>query len=50
MSFFHRAPLEEMLQRAGVGGINRGAPVPEGPPLNAPGPSGDKGFTFTPLH
>ncbi|CAF1140112.1 unnamed protein product [Adineta steineri] len=53
-----KAPLEEMLQRANVGGINRGPPVPEGPPLNAPGPglgpgpgpSGDRGFNFTPLH
>ncbi|CAF1462604.1 unnamed protein product [Rotaria magnacalcarata] len=44
-----KAPLEEMLQRAGVGGMNRGQPVPDGPPLNATGNSGDKGFNFTPL-
>ncbi|UJR27615.1 hypothetical protein I4U23_008896 [Adineta vaga] len=46
-----KAPLEDMLQRAGVGSNLRGPPVPEGPPMNAPAaPSNDKGFTFTPLH
>lgn len=49
----NRAPLEEMLQRAGanpgVGGDTRGPPVPQGPPVNAPMNSGDKGFNFTPL-
>ena len=40
-----------MLQRAGPGAVNnRGPPVPEGPPLNVPGNTGDKGFNFTPLH
>ena len=47
----NRAPLEEMLQRAGVN--SRGPPVPEGPPVNnvaAPplNPAG-KNFNFTPL-
>ncbi|CAF0970456.1 unnamed protein product [Adineta ricciae] len=50
-----KAPLEEMLQRAGVGSNIRGPPVPEGPPMNASGmppqpAMGDKGFNFTPLH
>jgi hypothetical protein len=49
---FFRAPLEEMLQRAGVGaGPNtRGPPVPEGPPVsNAPGGTSGKNYNFTQL-
>jgi hypothetical protein len=46
---FYRAPIEEMLQRAGAAGNIRGPPVPEGPPSYAPGGSGDKGYTFTQL-
>lgn len=50
-SLFRRAPLEEMLQRAGVGPNNRGPAVPEGPPLSAPPNLTDKqGYGFTPLH
>lgn len=49
---FYRAPLEEMLQRAGAGpGVNNHGPlVPEGPPINnvASNPGG-KNFNFTPL-
>ncbi|CAF0786881.1 unnamed protein product [Rotaria sordida] len=44
-----KAPLEQMLQRAGVGVNNRGPPVPEGPPVNITNNTGDKGFNFTPL-
>lgn len=30
--------------------MDRGQPVPQGPPVNAPsGGPGDKGFNFTPL-
>jgi len=52
--FFYRAPLEEMLQRAGVGGgagiNNRGPLVPEGPPTtNVAGGTSGKNFNFTPL-
>ncbi len=51
--FFSRAPLEEMLQRAGVGANVRGPPVPEGPPVNAPvggiGGTSGKNYNFTPL-
>jgi len=46
---FYRAPIEEMLQRAGAAGNIRGPPVPEGPAFNAPGGPGDKGYTFTQL-
>ncbi|CAF0828801.1 unnamed protein product [Rotaria sp. Silwood1] len=42
-----KAPLEEMLQRAGTS--NRGQPIPEGPPVNVASSTGDKGFNFTPL-
>lgn len=47
-----KAPLEEMLQRAGVGPNNRGPTVPEGSAVSAPPPnSNDKqGYAFTPLH
>ena len=42
-----------MLQLAGVGPVNRGAPVPDGPPLNQPPPPAGnvagKNFNFTPL-
>jgi hypothetical protein len=44
-----RAPLEEMLQRAGVGANNRGPPVPEGPSVNVPGGTSGKNYNFTPL-
>jgi len=49
--FFYRAPIEEMLQRAGAGaGVHsHGPPVPEGPPVNVPGGSGGKNYNFTPL-
>ena len=36
-----------MVRRAGVGGNNRGQPVPDGPPVNVAGNPGDKGFTFS---
>jgi len=47
-----KAPIEDMLQRAGVGpgASNRGPPVPEGPPVNVGGGSaGGKNYNFTPL-
>ncbi len=47
---FYRAPIEEMLQRAGVN--SRGPPVPEGPPVNVGGSSagaGGKNYNFTTL-
>lgn len=51
MAVGKKAPLEEMLQRAGVGPQNRGAPVPNGPPTAAPPTTsgGEKGFNFTQL-
>jgi hypothetical protein len=44
-----RAPLEEMLQRAGVGANVRGPPVPEGPTGAAAPMAGEKPYGFTPL-
>lgn len=46
-----KAPIEEMLQRAGVGPQNnRGQPVPSGPSDNFPSASGgEKSYNFTPL-
>lgn len=44
-----RAPLEEMLQRAGVGTNVRGPPVPEGPSVNAGAGTSGKNYSFTPL-
>jgi hypothetical protein len=49
MFIFSRAPLEEMARRAGIGGNNRGQPIPDGPPVNVATNAADKGFTFTPL-
>lgn len=49
ISFSSRAPIEEMLQRAGVGPNVRGPPVPEGPPMSIPPGATDKGYTFTQL-
>jgi ABC-type multidrug transport system fused ATPase/permease subunit len=44
-----KAPLEEMLQRAGVGANARGPPVPEGPPVNVGVGTSGKNYNFTPL-
>lgn len=46
-----KAPLEEMLQRAGVAANIRGPQVPEGPPVVPPtGGGGDKGYNFSQLN